>query len=186
MVTLASLWLPIVVSAVAVFVASAILWMVLPYHRKDWRGVTNEPALNDAIRAQNLGGGMYMFPHCGSPAEMKEPANVERFKRGPWGTLILHGRMPSMGRALTQWFIHLLIVSLLVGYLATLTLGAGADYRAVFRIVSTSAFLAYSMGMVAGSIWEGKPWSFTAKHMFDGLIYALLTAGIFGWRWPHA
>ena len=27
-------------------------------------------------------------------------------------------------------------------------------------------------------------WSTTAKHTIDGLVYSLLTGGIFGWLWP--
>ena len=32
--------------------------------------------------------------------------------------------------------------------------------------------------------WKMKPCKMTLKHAFDGLVYALLTAGIFGWLWP--
>ncbi len=37
MVSLMSLWIPILVSAVIVFVLSSIIHMVLPYHRTDLR-----------------------------------------------------------------------------------------------------------------------------------------------------
>jgi len=34
------------------------------------------------------------------------------------------------------------------------------------------------------SIWYRRAWSTTIKATVDGLIYALLTAGTFGWLWP--
>src|SRR5262245_22479163 len=102
MVPVAELWLPIAASAVAVFVVSSIVWMVLPYHRTDWKRVTNEDGFLDAVRGQQLMGGMYMFPGC-SPAEMKSPEAKAKFEKGPWGTLILMGDKPSMGRSLSRW-----------------------------------------------------------------------------------
>jgi hypothetical protein len=30
-----------------------------------------------------------------------------------------------------------------------------------------------------------RSWIRTLKSMFDGLIYALLTASVFGWLWPR-
>jgi hypothetical protein len=30
----------------------------------------------------------------------------------------------------------------------------------------------------------GKPWTNGIKDMIDGLIYAGMTAGSFGWLWP--
>jgi hypothetical protein len=183
MVSLASLWLPILVSAVLVFVVSAIVWMVLPYHRTDWKKLPNEDAVREMFRP--VPGGMYMFPYC-SPAERKDPAAQERFKRGPWAAMTVHGKMPTMGRALGLWFVHLLIVSLVVAYVVGHALPPSAAYRTVFRFASATAFLGFALGAVPGSIWEGKPWSFTCKAIFDGLIYSLVSAGVFGWLWPHA
>src|SRR6266851_8791731 len=42
MVSLSALWLPIVLSAVIVFVASSIMYMLLPYHRSDYRKLPEE------------------------------------------------------------------------------------------------------------------------------------------------
>lgn len=33
-------------------------------------------------------------------------------------------------------------------------------------------------------IWYSQDWGATARNMFDGLIYAPLTGGTFGWLWP--
>jgi hypothetical protein len=35
------------------------------------------------------------------------------------------------------------------------------------------------------SIWFFRHWSTSLKNVFDGLIYALLTGGVYGWLWPR-
>ncbi len=55
----------------------------------------------------------------------------------------------------------------------------------VFRVVAMSGWLAYSWQGPSDSIWKGKPWSSTFREMVDGLVYALITAGTFGWLWPR-
>jgi hypothetical protein len=45
--------------------------------------------------------------------------------------------------------------------------------------------MAYGLGNLSNSIWKGQPWSMTIKEVIDGLVYALLTAGTFGWLWPR-
>jgi hypothetical protein len=52
-------------------------------------------------------------------------------------------------------------------------------------VVGTAAFLAYGLGNLSNGIWRGYPWSYVIKEVVDGLIYALLTAGTFGWLWPR-
>jgi len=186
MVSLASLWLPILVSAVIVFVASSILHMVLTYHRSDYRRMPDEENVMSAIRTANVAQGMYMFPMC-DHKDMKSPETQEKFKRGPVGILtIMPSGMPNMGKYLGQWFAYCIIVSLFTAYLAGATTAAGAHYLGVFRVAGTVAFMAYGVGHIADSIWKAQPWSNTLKSVFDGLIYACLTAGTFGWLWPKA
>jgi hypothetical protein len=84
-----------------------------------------------------------------------------------------------------KWFIFCLVISLFVAYVAGRTLGPGTEYLAVFRIVGTVAFLGYSGSQATDSIWKGQSWGTTIKHIFDGLVYGLLTAGMFGWLWPR-
>ena len=55
----------------------------------------------------------------------------------------------------------------------------------MFRFVGASAFLAYTVALWQNSIWLKRAWSSTLKHTFDGLVYALVTAGTFGWLWPR-
>ena len=52
-------------------------------------------------------------------------------------------------------------------------------------MAGATAFLGYSLALIQESIWKGQTWGVTFKHVFDGLIYGLLTAGTFGWLWPR-
>ena len=185
MVSLGALWLPIVVSSVAVFVGSSVIHMVLKYHRSDYRKLPGEDNILAAMRNEGVGRGHYYFPHCLDPKEMNTPEAKERFDQGPVGFMsVLPNGLPNMGKGLVQWFVYSLVASVFVAYVCSRTLQAGTDYLAVFRIAGTVAFLTYGGGQAQQSIWKGEPWSLTAKFLLDSLIYALLTAGVFGWLWP--
>ena len=54
MVTIASLWLPILLSAVVVFVASFVVHMLVPFHRSDYRTLPNEDQVMDALRQSQV------------------------------------------------------------------------------------------------------------------------------------
>jgi hypothetical protein len=82
--------------------------------------------------------------------------------------------------------LFFIIGSLLIGYLATTALVAGADYMTVFRHVFVASFLAYGWAQVPYSIWMGQPWSNCLRYMIDAIIYAGVTAGSFAWLWPAA
>lgn len=186
MVELTALWLPILLSAVIVFVASSILHMVLPFHRSDYQKLPKEAELLDAMRAAGVTPGNYHFPFGGSPAAMKDPEFVDKMKKGPVGLMnILPSRPPNMGKYLVQWFLLCLVMGVFVAYLTGRTLPPGTHYLAVFRVAGTVAFVGYGIGQISDSIWRGQRWGVTAKHVFDGLVYGLLTAGTFGWLWPR-
>ena len=185
MVPLASLWLPIVLSAVAVFVASSIVHMVLKYHQSDYSPMPGEENVLAAMRAENVGPGYYFLPHCPDMKGLAEPEMKAKFDKGP---VVLASvsppGVPSMGKPLGQWFAFCLVMGIFVAYLTGLTLAPGADYMRVFRIASTVAFLGYAGSVATESIWKGQPWKNSFKHILDGLIYSLLTGGFFGWLWP--
>ncbi|MBA3317682.1 MAG: hypothetical protein H0T50_06270 [Gemmatimonadales bacterium] len=183
---LGALWLPIVLSAVLVFVLSAIIHMVLKYHNTDYKRLSNEDAVRAAIRSGNPEPGQYIFPYAAEMKEMDSPEMKQKYTEGPIGVMYLRRPgPPTMSRALVQWFFYTLIVSLFVAYVAAHTVPPGADYRSVFRVVGAAAFLAYALGHIPASIWMGKPWAVATKEVFDGLLYALVTAGTFGWLWPR-
>jgi hypothetical protein len=183
MVPILSLWLPILVASVLVFVASSIIHMVLKYHANDYRPVPDEPAAATALRP--LEPGQYAIPHASSVKEMKDPAYEEKVQRGPVALITIRERgSTGLGVSLAAWFLFALIVSIVAGYVAGRAMGPGADYKAVFRFAGTAAFIAYGLGHWTESIWYGRPWSTTLKNTLDGAIYAALTAGVFGWLWP--
>jgi len=185
MVPLSALWLPIVLSAIIVFVASSIMHMVLPYHRSDYQKLPDEDKVLDALRAAGPKRGLYIFPFT-THKDMKSPAMVEKYKQGPVGMLtVLPSGPPVMPKFLGQWFAYCLLIGLFVAILAVHTVVPGALYRRVFHVVGASAFLAYGLGNITNSIWKGQTWSMTIKETVDGLVYALLTAGTFGWLWPR-
>ncbi len=186
MVYLTSLWLPIVLSAVAVFFASSIIHMVLKYHRSDYSKMPGEDNVMAAMRSEKVSPGHYYVPHCVDMKEMANPEVRAKFDKGPVAFVtVLPNGMPAMGKTLVTWFVYCLVISVFVAYLTGRALGPDAYYLTVFRIAGTAAFLGYAGCSASESIWKGQPWSTTAKQIFDGLIYALLTAGVFGWLWPN-
>lgn len=185
MVALSALWLPIVLAAVIVFVASSIMHMVLPYHRSDYKKLPDEEKVTSAIRAAGVTPGLYMFPFA-DHKQMKEPAVQDKFKKGPVGMITIRpSGAINLGPFLGQWFGFCLLVGFFTAYVAAHTLAAGVNYLEVFRVVGAVSFMAYGLGNFANGIWKGQPWGMVIKEVIDGLIYGLLTAGTFGWLWPR-
>lgn len=182
-VSLMSLWLPITLSAVIVFIASSLIWMVLKYHDSEWKKLPDEEAARAALKGASVG--QYSVPNAPTAADRKSPAVIEKYKEGPVAMLVVfpHGSM-AMGKQMLQWTIYCLFISFMVAYVSSVALPGGADYRHVFRIAGSVAVLAYAGAVPMKAIWFGQPWSATVKDALDGLIYGLLTAGVFGWLWP--
>jgi hypothetical protein len=186
MTGLSALWLPILLSAVIVFLASSLIHMVLPWHKSDYPKMGNEDKVMDALRPLAILPGDYFFPRPSSAQEMRSPEFVEKMKKGPVVMMTVFPNGPSgLGRNLVMWFIYSIVVAVLAGYVAGRALPPGAMYLAVFRFVGVTAFTAYAVALWQMSIWYRRAWSITIKATVDGLIYALLTAGTFGWLWPH-
>jgi hypothetical protein len=181
-IALLSLWMPILLSAIAVFIASSLIWMVLQYHNSDWKKHPNEDAAREALKG--LEPGSYTLPHCANNKERADPAWQAKYLEGPVAmfNVLPHGSM-AMGKQLGQWFVFCLVISTLVAYVAGTTLAAGTPYMKVFQVTATVAVMAYAGSAACQSIWFGQPWSRTFKDILDGVIYGHLTAGIFGWLW---
>jgi hypothetical protein len=187
MVPLPDLWLPILLSAVFVFVASSVIHMVLPYHKKDCLQLPGEEQVMAAMRAQGVKPGQYMFPRASSMKEASSPEMVAKLNRGPVGVLTVMPNGPwNMGKSLTQWFVLSLVISASAAYVAGLGLARGAEPMLAFRVTSAAALLGYAVSSAMDSIWKGVSWGITAKFFLDGLIYALVTGGTFAWLWPAA
>ena len=185
MVSLTSLWLPILLSAVLVFLASFILHMLAPFHRSDYRKLPAEDEVMEALRRFNVAPGDYMVPCSTGPATMRDPGFLEKMNKGP---VIVATFMPGgpirMGGQLAQWFVYCAIVGVFAAYLTSRALTPGADYHDVFHFAGLVAFIGYTLALWQQSIWYRRSWATTIRYTIDGLIFGLLTGGVFGWLWP--
>ncbi len=187
MVPIISLWIPILLSAVIVFIVSSLIHMLLPYHRSDFGKVPAEDEAMEALRKVEIPPGDYVMPHAGSMKEMNSPEFIEKRDKGPAVFMtVLKSGPQSMVSNLVLWFVYSIVVSFFAAYIAGRALEPGVHYLSVFRFVGGVAFAGYSLALLQNSIWYKRKWSSTFKSMFDGFIYALVTAGTFGWLWPAA
>jgi len=185
MVSVLSLLIPIVVSAVLVFIASSIIHMATPFHKNDLKRFPNEDEVMAALRGLGLRPGDYALPKANSMKEMGSPEFAAKMRSGPVALMTVRpaGEISMTGN-LVQWFIYSIVVSIFAGYVAGISLGPGAEYLKVFQITGAVAFTGYALALPQNSIWWSRNWAFTVRSMVDGLIYGLLTAGAFGWLWP--
>lgn len=182
---LTHLWLPILVSAVFVFIVSSVLHVALPWHKSDYKKMSNEDAVLDAMRAADVSVGCFMFPFCESMKDWDSPEMKAKREKGPLGIITTVGPDGfNMGKSLVLWFGQSLLIALLVAYMAWPALGAGVGFGSAFHATGIAAFLGYSIGHLHNSIWRGESWFTTGKFLLDGLLYALVTAVTFGWLWP--
>ncbi len=180
------LWLPILLSSVFVFVASSIIHMLTPWHKSDYPKLANESKVLDALRPLAIPPGDYVMPRAESMKEMSSPEFVEKQKRGPVVVMtVFPSGQASMGRNLILWFLYSMVVGLFAAYIAGRALPPGAHYLQVFRFAGATAFVGYSLALWQMFIWYRRSWKTTLKSTIDGLIYGLLTAGVFGWLWPR-
>ena len=185
MVPIAALWIPILLSAVIVFVVSSIIHMMLPYHRTDFGRIPDEDKVMEGLRKFNVPPGDYLMPCAGSPKEMGTPEFIEKMKRGPVALLtVMKSGPPSMAGNLVLWFVYCVVVGVFAAYIAGRAQPAGAHYLSVFRFAGCTAFVGYGLALWQNVIWYKRSWKATLKSTLDGLIYGLLTGGTFGWLWP--
>lgn len=184
MVSLPALWLPIVLSAVLVFVVSSIIHMLLPWHQADFKRFAAEDEALEALRKLDLEPGDYAAPKADSMAEMNSDEYRQKVERGPQIVLTVLPPGSSLGRNLVAWFVYLIIIGVFSAYVAGITQGAGAEYMNVFRITSTVAFAGYVLGIWQSWIWYSRDIGAILRSTVDGLVYALLTGGVFGGLWP--
>jgi hypothetical protein len=186
MLPLSSLWLPILLSAVFVFIASSVIHMAPLWHRGDYSPVPQEAAVLSALRPIAPPPGEYMLPFTSDRKELSSPQFVAKMRQGPVAMItVLPNEPVSMVRSLAQWLVYLLIVAVFVACILAHTLPSGTAYMRVFKLAGITSFMGYSLGLLQNSIWLRRSWGLTLKSCLDGLIYAGLTAGTFGWLWPH-
>jgi hypothetical protein len=178
-----SLWLPILVSGIALFFASFSAWMILPHHQGEWTGLPDEAAMAKAIKSSNIPPGQYMIPFAGSGAEMKSESYRQRVASGPNGTLTLWAGPPSMGRNMACTVLFFIVANFVIAYLATMALDRGEPFMRVFQFVGTAGILTYGTANILNGIWFGRK---MIADIVDGVAYGLITGLIFALMWPGA
>jgi hypothetical protein len=185
MTELSALWLPILLGAVFCFVASSIIHMAPLWHKNDYPQLPDEARARAAIGALNVPPGDYMLPRCKSMKEMGSDDFKEKVRQGPnWIITVMPQGESVMARSLFLWFLFQLLVLVFAAYVSGHALAPGAHYHDVFRFIGSTAFMGFALAPLPHSIWYQRSWSTTFKLMFDGLIYACIAAGTFGWLWP--
>ena len=184
-VALTELWLPILLAAAAVFVVSSLIHVASPLHKSDYKPLPDEERVLEAMREAGLQRGGYAFPFASSMKEMAEEGFISKQNQGPVGFMqVLPNGPIKMGGALVIWFLYSALLATFAGYIGTLCLSRGADYHEVFRITGTVALLGFATAPIQDSIWRGVRWAVTARFVAGGILYGLVTAGVFGAMWP--
>ena len=179
---LTALVVPIILSAVIVFIASSIIHMGPFWHKNDFPMFAGQDKVMDALRPLNIPPGEYMIPRAATMAEMKTPEFKAKMEKGPVFMLnMMHSGTFNMGPLLAQWFGFCVLVSVFAAYLTARTEPANAAYLQVHRVAGCAAFMGYALAAIPNSIWYKRSWGVTIKTMIDGLIYGMLTGGTFGW-----
>ena len=183
---ISTLWMPILLSAVFVFIVSSIIHMVLGYHANDHKGLPNEDQVMDTLRGLNIPPGHYAMPKAKSMKDLSNEAFKAKMAKGP--VMFMHVLPPGigMGKSLALWFVFCIVVSFFSAYVGSHTLAPDAEYLTVHRVVGCVAFMGYGLALLQEAIWNTKSWGATWRSLFDALIFGLVTGGTFGWLWPEA
>ena len=187
MTALTALWLPILVSAVAVLVVSSIIHMTPLWHKTDYPRYPDEARVLDALRPIGIPPGDYLLPRPANTAEMRSPEFREKMKRGP---VVVMTVMPpwsgSMAGNLSQWFVYCLVVSVFAAFIAGSAVPPGSPpFAAICWFAGITAFLGYTLALFQMSIWYKRAWAMTFKATVDGILFAVVTCAMLTWIWPH-
>ncbi|MEZ5465468.1 MAG: hypothetical protein R3F22_09665 [Lysobacteraceae bacterium] len=182
---IAQLWLPVLLAAIGVFVASSLIHMLLKWHNSGYRKLENEDAVRAAINAGTYSPGLYVLPYCADMKDMQGEAMQAKLREGPVAFLTVRPSGPvSMGKPLLQWFLLNIVVAAVGGMLAWQYVGPGGNGHAAGHLVGVLALGVYALGGFQEGIWMGRRWSSVLLHALDGVIYAIIVALVFMWLWP--
>ncbi len=174
-----SLWLPILISGVALFFASWAAWMLLPHHKPEWKGLPDENAVTQALR--DIRPGQYMFPYAATPDACKSQEYKQRVEAGPRGTLTLWEKPPNMAVNMLCTLLFFVIANFVIGYLTGMALDPGDSFWKVFRFAGTAGILTYGTANILNGIWFGRK---MVADIIDGVAYGIITGLIFAALWP--
>lgn len=183
---LLSLWLPILLSAVAVWFVSTLFGMPFLHHKNDWIGLSpaEEDAFTEFLRKSGIKPGNYLFPDFRTREQMESDKVKRALDEGPIGHLSVWPPPLTMGGKLAGTFVVYLAVSTLIAYLASAALPKGAAFAKVFQVAGTAGILASSFAFIPNAIWFGAYRRTIVLSVVDGIVFGLLTGAIFAWRWP--
>ncbi len=186
MTALHSLWLPIVLSSVFVFVLSSLIHMATPWHKGDYGAVPDQDEVMDALRPFGIPPGDYMLPRPADMSEMRSQAFLEKLKRGQVAVLTVqpngmfgweeHGALVPVPRRREP----VRRVRRRAGPAERRALPGGVQIRGRHRDSPGHSLALWQM-----TIWYRRNLGTTIRATVDGLLYALVTAGTFGWLWPR-
>ena len=179
------LWLPILLSAVVVWIISAVVWMALPHHKRDFIALPDEDSFMDAVRKSGIKPGNYIFPDFRDSKAMKSEKMQKALNEGPVGHLSVWQTPLTMGSKMVATFIVYLVVSTLIAYLTRVALPGAAPFAKVFQVAATAGILAYCFSFIPNAVWFGSYKRTIAANIVDGIVYGLITGAIFAWRWPQ-
>lgn len=179
-VSVVSLWLPTVLSGVALFFASFLSWMIVQLHKQDWIKMSCEDDFLDKLRELDVKPGSYMFPGYDTPEEMKSEEAAKKFEQGPVGVITVFPGM-TMGRNLALTMVFFLVCSFCIGYLGTMAIGPASTRFDVFRFIATAGLLTFLSAIVQHAIWFR---SRVTGHVIESIAYALIIGAIFAALWP--
>ena len=180
-VALISLWLPILLTTVALFFTGFLCWTVFPNHKPDWKKLPNEAAFLDKIAEMDIPPGNYAYPHAMDSKSTETEDYKRAVERKTFGTIQAWGGAPQMGPKLACQVVYLLVTSICLAYLGKLGLNAGSDFMTVFRFMTTAAFLAFTVAVVPSTIWFNNR---LTGYLIDGVIQSIIVGAIFGALWP--
>ena len=186
------LWLPILLSAAAVWVLAAVVWMALPHHKRDFIALPaeggGEDAFMDDLRRRGIKPGNYVFPDFRGRDAMKSETVQKALQNGPVGHLSIWPTPLTMGGKMLGTFVVYLVVSILIAYLTRIALPPSATPTPsikVFQIAATAGVLAYSFSFIPNALWFGAYKRTIVASVIDGIAFGVVTGAIFAWRWPH-
>lgn len=200
---LTELWLPILLSGVGVWIASAIAWMAIGHHKKDRDalpgGEKGEQEMMDTVTRLGIKPGNYGFPdfcqHDTLPRKERMEALKVLYDKHPQGLLRVWAPV-NMGVNMVLTFLFYLVTSAVIGYLAWAALGPGSmpsppngadlpttNRALVFQVTGIAGILAYSFATFPGDLWFQKKKRAMVMDWCDGVVFALITGLIFAWLW---
>lgn len=181
---IAKLWLPMLLSAVAVWLWALLACTILALHKKDWKPLPNDDAFANALRPLNLLPGVYCFPYFKDFKHFNDPAFQARWNAGPNGIIHVWRASQNMGATMLLSFLVYLVASFFIAYAGYAAMGPIVPHSKTFQVIGAMGVLAYSFAGLPNMIWFQANPRAKVTAVIDGIIMGLITGAIFAALWP--